>query len=451
MEVQGLRNASLVLGLVLAGTMAVSGPALAQEESEYRDKAIPLVQSYVESGFFSGAVLVAKDGQPLLRESFGLANREWNIPNAPDTKFRLASITKSFTATVILQLEEAGRLSVDDPIANYYESAPAAWEDITVKHLLNHTSGIPSYTAIPGFFENMSGTDLTPREIIELTQDEPLHFAPGAEYEYNNTGYVLLGYTIEKISGQSYGDYVQDHVFDPLEMRNSGYDDNDTIVPQRAYGYARRPNGELENAAYVAMSLPHAGGSLYSTVDDLLIWDQALYAERLIGSVSSSAMFTDYGHNYGFGSDVSEAFGHRLLGHNGFMPGFQTAFTRYPDDNLTVVLLANIELSPSFQIGLELAGLYFGADQTATEVAVDPTLFDDYAGRYEVHSDFIITISREDNRLILDTAGPKVELVAKSDAEYYVPLRDAQYEFQRDANGLVSGVIRNGALAPRLE
>ena len=252
---------------------------------DFAAKADRLVATYVEQNKFSGSVLVARDGKPIFRKSYGFADREWDIPNTPGTKFRLGSITKQFTATCIMQLVEAGKINVDDPISKYYADSPAAWSKVTIHHLLTHTSGMPSYTELPGFFQKQAMSDRTPEEIIKLTQDQPLQFEPGSKFRYDNTGYIILGYVIEKVSGEKYADYLQKHIFDPLGMHDTGYDMAKDIIPHRASGYLYA-DGKWINSPYLAMSLPYAAGSLYSTVDDLLIWDQALYANKPVSAAS---------------------------------------------------------------------------------------------------------------------------------------------------------------------
>jgi D-alanyl-D-alanine carboxypeptidase len=449
------RNRALAILAMLA---LGSGYAAAQDNSAFAEQAALRLASYAEYGLFSGSIIVAMDGQVLLRESLGLANREWNIPNAPDTRFRIASLTKQFTATAILQLQEAGLLNVDDQVSEYYEEAPPEWEAITIQHLLTHTSGIPSFTAVPGFWRGeLSQVDRTPQEIIELTQDEPLKFAPGTEFEYNNSGYVFLGYIIEKVSGQSYGEYLQDHVFGPLGMHATGYDNSETILQQRASGYRQRRTGrEVVNSPYVAMSLMHAAGGLYSTVEDLLIWDQALYAGSPIGPASIEAMFTDYGHHYGFGWFIGEVYGRPVQSHGGLLNGFQTAIFRFPEEKLTVIVLANFGFAPSDGIATELAGLYFGAVQPPVEVPIDPSLFEKYVGRYEVSEDSVVTVFRRGDDLYSRTGtGPEVQLFARSDVRFFVEGGGVDYIFQLNGNEQAVAVLRRVGVrtwqAPRIE
>ena len=282
--------------------ISISHAAMAQSASDsaLAAKSEALIEPILKADQFSGTVLVAKNGVPVFRKAYGLANREWDVPNTPDTKFRIGSNTKQFTATAILQLADSGKLSIDDPVSKYYSDAPAAWKGITIRHLLTHTSGIPSYTAIPHFFSGDARLDRTPEEIIKLTQDKPLEFEPGSKFAYDNSGYIILGYIVEKVSGEHYADYVQHHIFDPLGMTSTGYDVSETIIPKRASGYDWKKT-KFINTPYLSMTEPYSAGSLYSTVDDMLIWDQALYSGKPLSPRSLQEMFTDYGHGYGFG------------------------------------------------------------------------------------------------------------------------------------------------------
>ncbi len=384
-----------------------------------------IVQRYVDANEFSGTVLVAKDGKPIFRDAFGLANRELNVAMTPESVLRLGSITKQFTAAAIMQLAQQGKLSVDDPVSKFYAAAPAAWSKITVKHLLNHRSGIPSYTDLPGFFETQATVDRTPEEIVELTRDMPLEFEPGAKFAYNNTGYVLLGYIIEKVSGQTYADFLQQRIFAPLGMKHSGYDVSQVVLPNRAAGYGFE-NGVWTNAAYLSMTLPHAAGSLYSTVDDLLMWEEAFFSGAVVSKTSLDLMFADYGENYGFGIGSDDVGGHRALRHSGGIPGFSTDMVRFPDDDgLTVIVLSNLESGRSGRIANELARLWLDLPAPPpppqlVAVEVKPEVLDRYVGVYELMKDFNITITHEGSVLSAQATGQDAfALVATSDTEFH--------------------------------
>jgi D-alanyl-D-alanine carboxypeptidase len=336
----------LLLGLVSFGGNA----------QEFASKADAHVGAYVSKKKFAGMVLVAKDGKPILRKGYGYANVEWEVPHTPDTRFRIGSITKQFTAMAILQLEEGGKLKTDDAVQKFYADAPQAWDGITIHHLLTHTSGIPSYTSLPNFFRDKARNPMTPAEIVKLTQDKPLEFKPGERFVYNNTGYILLGYIIEKASGEKYADYLAKHIFGPLGMKDSGYDNPIPIIKKRAAGYS----ADGTNAAYLDMSLPFSAGSLYSTVDDMLIWDKALYDGELLSKESYVKMWTPARNDYAYGWNVSKLNGRAQVSHGGGIHGFNTMFRRFIDDKLTIVVFSNINGPTADRIASDLGKIYFG-------------------------------------------------------------------------------------------
>jgi D-alanyl-D-alanine carboxypeptidase len=431
------------LASLFVAPQAMAQPARvppASPSGDYAAKAESVLVPYIKDRRFSGAVLVAKDGKVLFREAFGLADREWDVPVAPDSEFRLGSITKQFTATAIMQLAEQGKLNVDDPISKYVSVAPAAWSAITIRELLTHTSGIPSYTAIPGFFDEQARIDRAPEEIIKLTADKPLDFPPGTKFSYDNSGYVILGFIIEKVSGQSYADYLQTHIFGPLGMTHTGYDVSTDILPHRVSGYQHQ-NDAVKNAAFLSMTLPYAAGSLYSNVDDLLTWDQALYAARPVNAASLKAMFTDYGHGYGFGYGIQTQFGHREWAHGGGINGFATEIERYPDDHLTVIVLANFQDAPSNTIADELAGAYFGVAPPQA-ITLAPDLLDQYVGVYQIGEVASIRIGRDGDRLSIELSGQSQSPIYASDQRtFFSRIVNAQITFDAPASGKAPGFI----------
>ena len=409
---------------------------------DYAAKAEAYVASWVRDGKFQGTVLVMKDGEPLLRKGYGQANREWGIPNSPDTKFRLGSITKQFTAASILQLSERGKLALDDPIAKHYPEAPAAWEKITIHQLLNHTSGIPSYTGLPEFFRKQSMIARNPVEIVKLTQEMPLEFDPGAKFKYNNTGYVLLGHVIEKISGGSYDEYVRKNLLEPLGLKDTGYDWNTTVIARRASGY--NPDGKL--APYLDMSLPHAAGSLYSTVDDLAKWSEGLESGKVVSKANYAKMTTPYLSEYGYGLVMQKFEGHDVVGHGGGINGFNTLLLRAPTDKLTVAVLANQAGPAADMMGKELAALYFGKDvkprPILTEVKQPAEKMDAVAGQYELRPGFVLKVWREGEQMMTQATGQgKVPVFALSEYRYFSRTVDAQLEFKPGADGKAAGLV----------
>jgi CubicO group peptidase (beta-lactamase class C family) len=300
-------------------------------------------------GEFSGSVLIANDNQVIISKGYGMANIELSVPNASLTKFRIGSVTKQFTALAIMILQERELLSIHDPISTYVLDCPEAWKAITIHHLLTHTSGIPDFVNFPEYMDH-SRLPQALDETIGLFKDRPLQFAPGARFEYSNSGYILLGFIIEVTTGQSYEDFLRQNIFDPLGMNNSGYDSNRTIIMDRADGY-KQENGILLNADHIEMDTPHAAGALYSTVEDMFLWDQALYTDQLVSLETLDAIFTPYeydswyGGYYGYGWNIGEKHDREEFCHGGGINGFTAFITRFPQEEICIVILSNFELA----------------------------------------------------------------------------------------------------------
>lgn len=318
--------------------------AFAQDKAAKIDDLMKLHSKY---GNFNGSVLVAENGRVIYKKGFGMANMEWNVPNDPETKFRLASVTKQFTAALILQLVEQGKIKLDGKITDYLPDYRKDTGDrITVHQLLNHTSGIPNYTALPGFFKDHSRDPYTVADFVKKYLSGDLEFEPGTKFNYNNSAYYLLGAIIEKVTGKTYAQVMQENVFAPAGMKNSGYDSFSALIPKRATGYTKSRKGYI-NADYLDMSIPYAAGSLYSTVEDLYLWDQALYGEKILSAKSKELMFKPNLENYGYGfsSQTLTLTDNKTLvptiAHNGGINGFSTNITRFTGDKHLIVLLDN--------------------------------------------------------------------------------------------------------------
>lgn len=296
---------------------------------------------------FNGTALVAENGKVIYKGAFGMANMEWSIPNAPDTRFRLGSITKQFTSMLTLQLVEQGKIKLDGKISDYLpDYRKDIGEKVTIHHLLTHTSGIPSYTSQPGFFENVSRNPYKVTDFVTKYTSGNLEFEPGSKFTYNNSGYFLLGAIIEKVTGKSYEQVLKENILDPLGMKNTGYDHHDTLIPKRAAGYGKTADG-YTNAAYLDMSIPYAAGSMYSTVDDLYLWDQALYTDKLITAQSKELMYKPFLDNYAYGWNVSDSSFKvneqpvQIIRHGGGINGFSTMIARFPKEKNLIVILDN--------------------------------------------------------------------------------------------------------------
>jgi D-alanyl-D-alanine carboxypeptidase len=330
---------------------------------DFVTRADKYVSGYVERRQFVGAVLVARNGKVLFEKGYGMADVTWDVPVTPQTKFNIGSLTKQFTGLAILQLAQAGKLSLDDPISRYYKDAPPAWEKITIYHLLSHTSGLPEVKNLSEFTKGIA-QPYTPLELIATFRDKPLDRPPGTKRVYNNRGYYLLGYVIEQVSGVNYADYIEQHIFTPLGMKDSGYDSNVVVIKHRANGYGVEGK-ELHPADYVDWSIPYAAGGLYSTVDDLLRWDQALYTEELLNRKWLDRLFTPDPSGYNYGWFIDNKSGRTRTYHEGSNPGFAACLVRYPADKTFVVVLSNLEIAPARQIAFDLGSLSFGETVTA--------------------------------------------------------------------------------------
>ena len=342
-------NSSVVKTVVFASVFFIATfiSSFAQSKAEKIDQ---LVSKYAEYGQFNGSVLVAEQGQIIYKKGFGMANMEWDIPNQTNTKFRLGSITKQFTGMLILQFFEQGKLKLDVPITTYLPDYPKKQGDkITIHHLLTHTAGVPNYTSFPNFFKETSKDYYTPEQFVKLFCDLPLEFEPGQKHKYSNSGYFLLGYIIEKITGKSYEECLQNQILTPLHMNDSGFDHSELIIKNRAAAYEKKGTTYL-NAPYIDMNLPYAAGSMYSTVEDLYLWDQALYTEKLISNKSKELYFGKHITNgkgfYGYGWGIydlplDENKKIQLIEHSGGINGFHTLISRMPEDKNLAVFLNN--------------------------------------------------------------------------------------------------------------
>lgn len=343
------RKLTLARAIVLCAMilLALQGQAPAQSQPQKAAKIDELMTLANKYRLFNGSVLVAENGKVIYKKGFGLANMEWSVPNTPETRFRLGSITKQFTAALILQLVEQGKVKLDGRLSDYLpEYRKDVGEKVTVHQLLNHTSGIPSYTSLPGFFKDVSRNPYTVDEFVKKYASNNLEFEPGSKFSYNNSGYFLLGAIIEKVTGQPYERVLKEKIFAPLGMKSTGYDHYATILEKRASGYEKTPDGYV-NAPYLDMSLPYSAGSLYSTVEDLYLWDQALYTDRVLSAQSKDLMYKPNLSDYAYGWFITKA---KLgtgtetvpeISHGGGINGFNTLITRYPAQKNLVVLLDN--------------------------------------------------------------------------------------------------------------
>jgi len=309
-----------------------------------------LLKQYYDYGQFNGSILVAEKGKIIYEKGFGMANMEWAIPNQPDTKFRIGSVTKQFTAALVLQLVEEGKIKLDGKITDYLtDYRKDTGGKVTIHQLLNHTSGIPSYTSRPKFFAEISRNPYGVSDFVKKFASGDLEFEPGSKFSYNNSGYSLLGAIIERVTGKSYETVLTERILKPLGMTNSGYDNHAPVLHKRASGYQKTPDGFV-NAAYLDMSIPYAAGSIYSTVEDLFKWDQSLQEDKILSAESKRLMFTPGLGNYGYGIRITDQpigkTGQKIktIGHGGGINGFNSLLLRAVEKQQTVIILDNVNL-----------------------------------------------------------------------------------------------------------
>mgnify|MGYP006277485811 CR=1 FL=1 len=349
-------------------------------------------------------------------------------------------MTKQFTAAAVLLLQQRGKLNVQESISTVLPDYPNG-DRITVENLLRHSSGIPNVTSFDDY-EQLMRRDLSLPELIDRFNDMDLEFEPGSQYSYSNSNYILLGHLIEQLSGQSYAEYLQTNIFGPLGMENSGYDRHATILEDRAHGYTME-EGELVNAPFIDMSIPHAAGALYATVDDLYRWDRAIYTDRLLNDSLRQRMFTPGKGHYGYGWIIDESHGRTRIHHSGGINGFVADIVRFPDDDVVIVLLSNFLHAPFLTISQDLQAIIFGEayelPQERTRIDLDPSTLERYVGEYRLDEERTVTVTREDGHLAIQITGqPTVNLYPMSETRFFLEQIDAEVTFETNDAGQVT-------------
>ncbi len=343
-------------------TPSMSQPPVSQEDAE--EAVDRFIAGQMEGQHIPGLSLaVAHGGAVIHARGYGSASLELDVPVTSETVFQIGSITKQFTATAVMMLVEEGKVGLEESVTHALEGLPDAWAGVTVRHLLDHTSGIKSFTGIPDVMARLTFLPASRDEVLALIAEEPLEFAPGERYAYNNTGYYLLGHVIEWASGRPYADFLRERIFAPLKMEATRLNDMDDIIPHRACGYVWGED-RLWNARHISMTWPFSAGALVSTTLDLARWDAALGSESLLPDAAWEMMWTPATltdgtkTGYGFGWAMGDYQGHPFVGHSGGIPGFMTHAERFPQDDLAVIVLTNVAPSDPAQIARGVAGHY---------------------------------------------------------------------------------------------
>lgn len=435
-----------MLTLVMSGCAGLGGAD--RSEVVIQKEMDKFLKAHFETGEFMGTALVARGDKVLHSAGYGMADLENESPNLPETVFRLGSLTKQFTAAAILQLQDQGLLDVNKPVSLYLPDYPHG-DEITVHQVLNHTAGIANYTE----FADLEDTMRDPTSLADLMArfaDMPLGFKPGSQFKYSDSGYVVLTAIIEAVSGQPYADYMAKHIFQPLGLSATGYEDSGVILAHRADGYVRADDA-YRHAAYLDMSVPSGGGGLDSTVLDLYRWDRALYSTDMLSKSALESFFAPSASmgpkaEYAYGWAVVEMSGRRFILHDGGINGFSTFLIRYPEEELVVIVLSNVETAPTQAIAVGLASIALGdpyeLPEKHTEVEVDSAIYENYIGRYQVTSDMVLTVTTEAGRIFAQPTGQsKFELFPMSETEFFAKVADIELHFQVETDGSVSGLI----------
>jgi len=394
------------------------------------------------------AVLVSKDGKVIYQNGFGYADIEKKEVVQPDTKFRIGSITKQFTASAILKLQEEGKISVTDKLSKFIPDFPRG-NEVTIHHLLTHTSGIHSYTAKPDFIDKVT-TPITEEALIASFKNDPFDFSPGEKWQYNNSGYFLLGYIIGKVSGKPYGDYLKEIFFDPLHMTNTGIHTPVLRLQKEAKGYAKE-NNQYKAAANWDMSWAGGAGAIYSTVEDLNTWNNAVFSGKVINEKSMKEAFTPVLLNdgkkpdnaaYGYGWQFGNYRGEDIIQHGGGLQGFISQLARYPEENVTVAILTNLtpsEANLSSDVIAEFI-LWEKMDSqksNTVNISVSENV-EKYVGRYNFGNGAVMIVTSENNNLFAQLTGQqKFPIFPSGEGEYFWKVVNAKIKFVKNANGEV--------------
>ncbi len=438
----------LCCALASAAGGTAFGSSTAADETALPAKIDAVMTEVYKAGQPGAAILVKKGGRTILRKGYGMADLELGVPVEPDMIFRLGSITKQFTAVSILMLAEQGKLGLQDEITKFLPDYPTQGRKITVEHLLTHTSGIQSYTDMPEWLP-LWRKDLNLKELIGLFKDKPMKFEPGARWAYNNSGYILLGAIIEKVSGMTYEEFLDKNIFKPLGMSHSMYGSTERIIPRRVPGYEMGAKGFV-NASYLSMTQPYAAGSLLSSVDDLAAWSDAVFAGRLVGKTWLDKAFTPYkvvngeSTGYGYGWFIADFDGHRSIEHGGGINGFTAYEMTFPEDGIFLSILTNSAVGgrePEPR-AVKIARFVLGLPEPDRRTV--PVAASDLAGLpgvYESEAKEDVSITAENGKLFFRRpGGPKREMLAAAAGGFIFADRPTRILVLRNEKGEVTGL-----------
>lgn len=407
-----------------------------------------------KAGIFNGSVLVVQKGKALVQNGYGFRDAESKLAADANTIYQIGSVTKQFTSAIILKLAEQQKLSLTDKVNKYLPDFPNA-DKFTIENLLSHTAGIFNYTNNRDFMEKEVEKPMSMTGLFALVKEKPLEFEPGSKMSYSNTGYMLLGYIIEKITGKKYEDVVRSEIFQPLQMTSSGFDFRNLTATDKAIGYNIVSNGKGEKAKIVDSSVSFAAGAIYSTVRDLEKWNNAVLSGKIITKASLENAFTPRHNKYGLGWMADTVDGKRTISHGGGIHGFVSYNFSIPEENTTVILLSNVSTSRPGKVSQDIMAILqdkpYSLPEIKKEINVDEKVLKQYEGEYELAPQFVISVTVENGTLKAHPTGqPKVDLYATSETEFFLKVVDARVVFVKNENGEVEKLIlhQNGKEIP---
>lgn len=428
--------------LLLLPVAFIVSAAVAQTKTE---KINEFIAAYAQQNHFNGTALVAANGTVLLNKGYGFKNADANEMNTDNTIYQIGSVTKQFTAAAILKLAAQNKLKLTDKLSKFYPGFPKG-DSITIHQLLSHTSGIFNYTNDGEFMQSEAVKPANEKKMLALFKNKPLDFSPGSNFSYSNSGYLLLGYIIEKITKKPYEKIMREFILTPLQMSNSGFDFTHLKNNNKATGYFNLAGKKSTVAGIVDSSVAYAAGALYGTTGDLYKWHNAVLQNKIISRSWAEKGFTPVKSNYGYGWRMDSLDGKRITAHNGSIYGFNSNLLRIEADDICVVLLSNVGNPKLGEITTGILKIIYDKPyqlpEEKKEITVPEEILKKYAGTYEVTPQFQITVTVEEGKLMGQaTSQPKFELFAQKDNYFFLKAVEAEVEFVSSDKGVVEKLI----------
>lgn len=425
----------ICLLIIVATSLGLSAQGL-------QDKMDTLLTAYAKENKFNGVVLVAQKGTVLYQKGFGYKDAALKVPMNVHTIFQIGSLTKQFTAAVIMQLQQEGKLSVTDKLNKYFTGF-AHGDKITLEHLLTHTSGIYNYTNDTAWAKGDLTKHYSQAQSLEKFKSYPPDFEPGTNFNYSNSGYSILGYIIERVTGKPYEQVVRERILQPVGMTNSGFDFTHLKSPAKAVGYMAVTKDKTIPAPIVDSTIAYAAGSLYSTVGDLYKWERAISTNKILQPESWKAVFTPYKRKYGYGWNIDSSNGRLTTMHGGGIHGFTSHLLRFPQEELVVIVLDNTSMPGLAKIARSLAAIVlnepYDMPGPKKEIKVDEAVLKTYVGQYQIAPTFSIEVRVRDKRIFAQaTNQEEFELFAEKENKFFLKINDATLEFVKDTSGQVT-------------